>query len=53
MPSKLKERIAIAENAIHDRLEDSLHERHPLDSTERKSIHLALSNLRHLRKTTG
>jgi len=50
-PTKMEERIAAAENAIHDRLEDSLHGRHPLDSTERKAIHVALSHLRHLKKT--
>ena len=49
-PSKMKERIAAAENAIHDRLEDSLHGRHPLDSSERNAIHVALSHLRHLKK---
>jgi hypothetical protein len=49
--NKMEERIAAAENAIHDRLEDSLHGRHPLDSTERKAIHVALSHLRHLKKT--
>jgi hypothetical protein len=46
----MKERIAAAENAIHDRLEDSLHGRHPLDSSERNAIHVALSHLRHLKK---
>jgi hypothetical protein len=49
-PSKMEERIVAAENAIHDRLEDSLHGRHPLDSSERNAIHVALSHLRHLKK---
>lgn len=50
-PGLMEERIAAAENAIHDRLEDSLHGRHRLDSAERKAIHVALNHLRHLKKT--
>jgi len=49
-PDRVKKRIAVAENAINDRLEDSLHGRQVLDSSERSAIMQALSHLRSLKQ---
>lgn len=45
-----QERMNAAKNAIVDRLEDSLHGREPLSSSERVHIEEACRKLRFLRK---
>jgi hypothetical protein len=49
-PDRVKKRIAAAQNAINDRLEDALHGRQLLDSTERSAIMIALDHLRSLKR---
>jgi len=49
-PDRIKKRIAVAENAINDRLEDALHGRQLLGSSERSAIMLALDHLRSLKR---
>ena len=49
-PDRVKKRIAAAENAINDRLEDVLHGRQTLDSSERSAIMQALNHLRSLKQ---
>jgi hypothetical protein len=49
-PDRVRKRIAAAENAINDRLEDALHGRELLDSRERSAIMIALDHLRSLKR---
>ena len=48
-PIKLAKKIDAAQDAINDRLEDSLHGRHSLDPFERQAIENALNYLRILK----
>jgi hypothetical protein len=49
-PDRVKKRIAAAENAINDCLEDALHGRQLLDSSERSAIMIALDHPRSLKR---
>lgn len=49
-PDKVQQLATIAENAIHDRLEDALHGRPFIDSHERNAIKYALHHFRTLKQ---
>ena len=49
-PIRLLDKIAAAEKAIGDRVNDSLHRRNPIDATEQQAIEDARHNLFFLKK---